>query len=476
MVLPSFPHRVLGLNFRTGFMLFFLTVSVALSAQLTLRVVSVPSMPSMPENIYVAGNFNGWNPGAAAYKLKKESNGYYTITFTPNLSQLEFKFTMGSWATGEGTAQGGYIANRKLTYTGGPKTVDIVIAGWEGQANTPGTASKNVSLLTDSFKIETLNRYRTIWLYLPPDYQTQNAKRYPVIYMQDGQNLFDRNLSFSGEWRVDESLDSLFLLGDRGCIIVGINHGGSKRIDEYSPWVNAQYGGGEGDEYVDFMVNELKPYIDQHYRTLAGPEFTGIMGSSMGGLISFYAAIKYPNTFGRCAPLSTSYWFSPSVFTFVTGLDFTNFTQKMYMAAGGQEGGNQVGDMERMAALLLAQNYDESRLKWQTDQSAKHNEVYWAKIFPQVYQWLFSDTGVYTNDSDELRLSQFAIEGNELVYRGLDCSPCEVVISDTTGKMVVNQPLQTSWSYDLSALQNLVFVVQVYQNNKLQFSEKMMHR
>ena len=112
--------------------------------------------------------------------------------------------------------------------------------------------------------------------------------------MHDGQNLFDNATSYSGEWGIDEYLDSIFTLGKKEVIVVGIDNGLSKRMNEYNPYSFRQYGKGEGDEYVDFLVKNLKPFIDKHYRTLPGKKNTYIAGSSMGGLISLYAVLKYP--------------------------------------------------------------------------------------------------------------------------------------------------------------------------------------
>ena len=112
--------------------------------------------------------------------------------------------------------------------------------------------------------------------------------------MHDGQNLFDKNTSGYGEWKVDEALDKLYREKGLKLIVVGIDHGGSERLNEYSPFKNEKYGGGKGDAYLDFVVNTLKPYIDSNYRTLSDKKNTGIMGSSMGGLISHYAALKFP--------------------------------------------------------------------------------------------------------------------------------------------------------------------------------------
>ncbi|HRO72156.1 MAG TPA: alpha/beta hydrolase-fold protein, partial [Saprospiraceae bacterium] len=173
------------------------------------------------------------------------------------------------------------IPNRKFTYNGTPSTIDLTISGWEGSSNVNSTASDQVSILTDSFYIPQLNRYRRIWLYLAKNYTTSTLS-FPVLYMHDGQNLFDKKTSFAGEWQVDEALDSLDKSGYNVAIVVGIDNDGGKRLDEYSPWLNSKYGGGEGDKYIDFIAQTLKPYIDRNYRTIPDADHTGIMGSSMG--------------------------------------------------------------------------------------------------------------------------------------------------------------------------------------------------
>ena len=134
--------------------------------------------------------------------------------------------------------------------------------------------------------------------------------------MHDSQNLFDNYYSFAGEWGIDETLNSLFNAGDYGCIVVGVDNGGVERINEYSPWVNASYGGGDGDKYARFIVETLKPYIDQNYRTSPEREKTGIMGSSMGGLISFYIGLKYQEVFSKIGIFSPSFWFSKECYSF----------------------------------------------------------------------------------------------------------------------------------------------------------------
>ncbi|MGB7842151.1 MAG: alpha/beta hydrolase-fold protein, partial [Salinimicrobium sp.] len=153
------------------------------------------------------------------------------------------------------------------------------------------TASPNVS--TFEIAAPQLDTIRKIWVYLPENYET-SEESYPVLYMHDAQNLFDAATSYSGEWKVDEVLDSL---KTPQVIVVGIEHGNDKRIEELTPYPNEKYGGGKADAYVNFLMITLKPHIDATYRTLPDAENTAIMGSSLGGLTSFYAAIKYPETF-----------------------------------------------------------------------------------------------------------------------------------------------------------------------------------
>ncbi len=147
-------------------------------------------------------------------------------------------------------------------------------------------------------------------MYFPPNYSS--GKRFPVIYMHDGQNLFDSASSFSGEWKVDEILDSLYKYHNFSCIVVGIYNGENQRSNELSPWHNDSLNvGGDGDKYAKFIVKTLKPFIDSHYRTLIDRENTVIMGSSMGGLMSLYLALQYPEVFGKAAIFSHHYGFRP---------------------------------------------------------------------------------------------------------------------------------------------------------------------
>ena len=269
----------------------------AVFGQLTIRLTDIPANTPPADDIYIAGDFNGWDPGNSAYILDNLAGEVFEISLALSPGTLKFKFTRGSWDTVEGNAGGGFLPDRTYDYAGGLDTLELQILSWEGGV-TNSTAAPNVSVIAQDFYMPQLGRTRRIWLYLPPDYEN-SGKNYPVLYMQDGQNVFDAATSFSGEWQVDEALNRLFEDGDEGVIVVAIDNGGVSRLDEYTPWANPTYGGGGGDAYVNFIVETLKPYVDEHYRTKSGREFTGIMGSSLGGLISLYAAIEHQDVFSK---------------------------------------------------------------------------------------------------------------------------------------------------------------------------------
>ena len=267
------------------------------------------------------------------------------------------------------------------------KNSELVTKEIEKEAKT-STKSDNVSILKKEFIIKDLNDIsHKVWLYLPPDYSSSN-KNYPVIYIHDAQNLFDNATSFIGEWSVDETLNEYFSKTKKGFIVVAVENGGAKRIEEYTPWKHEKYGGGKGAIYVDFVVNELKPYIDNNYRTLKDTNSTAIIGSSLGGLISFYGGLKYPNIFGKIGALSTSFWFSDKVIDFAKEKGSLQNT-KLYLLVGGQEGDSMVPDTENMQQLLLETGFNPENLKTKIVPEGKHNEAFWKSEFLEVITYLF---------------------------------------------------------------------------------------
>ena len=374
-------------KFVTGLFLFaFISLG---NAQLTITITSIPTATPPNSDIYIAGNFNSWNPGSASYLLTDNNDGTYSITFSPSVGTIEFKFTRGSWETVEGKSSGGYIPNRSYVYSGGGQFLDVSIAGWQDLSGTH-TATANVQILDEDFYIPQLNRNRRIWLYLPPDYAT-STKNYPVIYMHDGQNLFDAFYSFAGEWKIDESMDDLFIQGDFGAIVVGIDNGGGERSNEYSPWINPGFGGGDGEAYASFLVNTLKPYIDSTYRTLPGREYTAIAGSSLGANISLYTAIEYQDVFSKVGVFSPAFWFSDSCYVHLHEKGISE-DLRIYFVAGAHESDNNITDMTAMYDALIQEGQDINEMQFLSIADGAHSEWFWAREYPDAYEWLFDDT------------------------------------------------------------------------------------
>ncbi|RLD28419.1 MAG: alpha/beta hydrolase [Bacteroidetes bacterium] len=250
--------------------------------------------------------------------------------------------------------------------------------------NSQTTASNQVS----TFIIEApqLTTHKKIWVYLPKSYKTSN-KSYPVIYMHDAQNLFDAETSYAGEWKVDEYLDTI---SNNEVIIVGIEHGNEKRADELTPFKNQKYGGGQGDLYLTFIKNTLKPHIDITYRTFKDKTNTTIFGSSLGGLISFYAVIKYPETFGSAGVFSPSFWFNKEIFEFVKTSNINPIT-KFYFLVGSKERDSTVQDQNKMVTLLKDKGVLDKHIINNIIKGGKHNEAFWSSYFPEAHQWLFQD-------------------------------------------------------------------------------------
>lgn len=378
--------------------------------------LSVPAGTPADADVYVAGTFNGWDPAAERFRMTRRPDGRYGIALPRAVrGPIEFKFTLGAWDRVETAADGGDVPNRYLvvpdeaapTWTG-------AVARWrEATADRPSTAGPTVSVLSEAFAMPQLERERRVWVYLPPDYAA-SERRYPVLYMHDGQNVFDAATSYAGEWGVDESLDSLHALGDPGVIVVAVDHGGEHRFDEYSPWRHERHGGGLGDEYVDFLVHALKPYIDGRYRTRPERESTGVAGSSMGGLISLYAALEYPEVFGMAGVFSPALWVAPAAFEYARAAG-CGPCPRFYFVSGGREvaqgeaSGVYERDQERMLEALAHAGMDgESQVRARVRPDGQHSEWFWRQEFPAAYRWLFGrdSTAAGSNEMNEMKSKQ----------------------------------------------------------------------
>lgn len=261
------------------------------------------------------------------------------------------------------------------------------MSDYTGEEQTWSTASNEVHNIEPDFFMAGLNRDRTVRVYLPPGYE-QSDKHYPVLYMHDGQNLFDEATSYSGEWRVDKSLNQLAWDKQLEIIVVGVDNGRQHRINELSAWDHDTYGKGDGHLYLDFIVQQVMPHINEHYRTLQGRDHTGVMGSSMGGLMSHYAVFKYPEIFGKAGILSPSFWYTSEVFDFTRQHNVGHDT-RLFFLMGNEEDKVMVDEMHAMVNEIVDRGHPTYNIYSKTVPGRGHSESFWAEEFPKVVKWLF---------------------------------------------------------------------------------------
>ncbi len=250
-----------------------------------------------------------------------------------------------------------------------------------------------------------LGNERDILVYLPPSY-SQGAKSYPVLYFQDGQNLFDQESSFAGEWQVDETMERLSA-EEAEAIIVGIPHAGDERLIEYNPFHDSNNSGGRGGDYLDFILQTIKPLIDANFRTHPDPKHTGIVGSSMGGLISLYAFFRHPHIFGFVGAMSPSLRFAKcQIFDYVFQAPLVNgriyidvgtreHSQKGFLLANLARSRRYYASVRRMHRLLVKKGYrPKYDILYIEEKWARHEEGAWAGRLPGVIRFFlapFSD-------------------------------------------------------------------------------------
>jgi len=372
--------------------LFFVVIAASLHYSFSQVIVldSLPSNTPKNDTIYLASSINGWDTHCSKFVFRPGNSGKYILNLPNGVDSFEYKICRGSWLNVEVNDNGTDIPNRYFVKAN-TDSVFISIEAWRDlvpKKQMTSTATKSVRFLPTIFEIPQLNRKRTIRLYLPPNYSTGGL--FPVIYMHDGQNLFDNATSFAGEWKVDETLDSLYTYRGFSAIVVAIYNDDKERINEYSPWKNDSLGiGGDGEKYVKFIVNTLKPFIDRHYRTLSGRENTAIMGSSMGGLISLYAALEYPDVFGKAAIFSPSLWFSPKMNIYLQKYKRKK-VQHLYFLAGEKEGDSMVNDLNTTLELLKKAGFDdEYYIKTKIVPDGRHAEWFWSREFGDAVRYLF---------------------------------------------------------------------------------------
>ncbi|MBA3670505.1 MAG: alpha/beta hydrolase [Gemmatimonadaceae bacterium] len=233
---------------------------------------------------------------------------------------------------------------------------------------------------------------RTVIVYLPPGYSEESADRYPVLYLHDGQNVFDRATSFGEEWHVDETAESLILAGEiEPIIVVGIYNTGTHRIDEYAPtFVENKGGGGHADDYGRMLVMELKPFIDRTYKTLPGVDNTAMGGSSLGGLLTMHLGLRYPTVFGKLAVLSPSIWWDERVILREVEELAAKLPERIWLDAGTNEGPDVLTDARALRDALVSKGWQlDVDLAYLEAEGAEHNEASWGARVATVLMFLF---------------------------------------------------------------------------------------
>lgn len=243
------------------------------------------------------------------------------------------------------------------------------------------------------FHSEILPDDRAILVYLPEIYVEQRERRFPVLYLQDGQNLFDVRTSYIAghTWNAHITADRLTRAGQmEPVILVGLSNTGPRRMAEYTPTRDIRLGGGEGKNYGRFLIDEVKPFIDRTYQTLAGPENTGLGGSSLGGLISLYLGFERPDIFGKLAVMSPSLWWNDRTILTTVGRKEPVPKPRIWLDMGTAEGIRHIRDAELLNQLLLDRGWHiDDDLVFLKVKGAIHNEDAWAERFDQVLRFLF---------------------------------------------------------------------------------------
>lgn len=241
-----------------------------------------------------------------------------------------------------------------------------------------------------AFASQILGNEREITVYLPAGYDEREDVRYPVLYMQDGQNLFDPHRAYvpGNHWRLQEAADAA--IGERTArpmIIVGIDHAGPARIDEYTPVRDKKHsGGGRAAAYARFLIEELKPAIDARFRTLPDAENTAIGGSSLGGLVSLYLAMKHPDVFRGAAAMSPSVWWSDrAILGEVAAFDGPPL--RMWLDIGGREGAEALRDARELRDRIAPRSW--THFEFYEDLRGDHSERAWARRVRQALEFLF---------------------------------------------------------------------------------------
>jgi predicted alpha/beta superfamily hydrolase len=372
------------------------TTETAPRRTVTWVLTGVPQETPAEATVTLAGGVNDWNPQAKGYAFVAGPDG--TRTLKLELRQglaFEYRLTRGSWDAVELNADGSPRRARTLEVTGDMR-VELRVERW---LDSPGHVTVARSTLTGNIEVikgvksPQLGNTRDLLIYLPPSYAKGN-KRYPVLYLHDGQNVFNELTSFiKAEWRADETAEALAARGHE-VILVAIENAGGARNAEYLPFkARSNDYEARGEAHAAFVVKTIKPMIDKRYRTKPDAAHTGIAGSSFGGVISLYTALSYPEVFGFVGAFSPSLWVADQSMLRWAPEHPAPRTMKLWLDMGDHE-----GDMpgERLYAMELTEQLGDllreqgAQVRVQFGKDAWHNEYAWSQRFPTALEWFLT--------------------------------------------------------------------------------------
>ncbi len=351
----------------------------------TLNTAEKDSRP-----IFITGNFNKWNPKDYHFQLTILDENTYSIDIEDQLlgDDIEYKFTKGGWENVELDQYGNITPNRKINKKSA--TTNDFVEKWRfNWGPFKDEFFPIVEVISEEFYIPQLDRYRKVWALLPYDYYISD-KKYPVLYLQDAQNLFNEGSAY-GNWEIDKKLSILAEYGRGDVIVIAVEHGSEDRIKEYIFDNDNVANGSEGKKYIRFVTDTLKPFIDEHYRTKKDRENTGIGGSSLGALISLYSGFLYPEVYSKLLIFSPSLWIEPNN-NFPMMSFRVPFKTKIYLYGGEKEGAKMVKRIQVFENYLKRwekKNLFDFEFKTNINPDGEHSEFYWSQEFPRAIEWLF---------------------------------------------------------------------------------------
>ena len=338
--------------------------------------------------VYISGNFNNWKTLDNDFMMEQIGINSYHFKFPLGFDYPEtlfYKFTKGDWSEVEIDQNGNRTENRSTKLHTGIQKEHV--ARWRKnwlpfkQSYLP-----KVQLISDEFEIPQLNKTRKIWALIPHDYD-KTDERYPVMYLQDAQNLFNEKAAF-GNWEIDKKLAVMSEYKIGKIIIIAIEHADEDRVKEYNVGKTV-LGKGQGKKYIRFVTDTLKPFVDANFRTKTEREHTGIGGSSMGGLVSIFSGLKNPEVYGKLMIFSPSLWVVPELK--INPKKAFSADTKIYLYAGGNESETMIEHTHAFYEKLVTTEFvkDKTKINLSINRHGTHSETYWSDEFPKAIEWLF---------------------------------------------------------------------------------------